>query len=121
MEVPSSSHLLLHLGEMSAQELRTAKAAYTLAIVEMSKEHYRNQVLTPVSFGELQIGDHFVISKSHYGEYENIKVFPARMTGDKHYGEFNVIDLCCGTPRIFHDNVNVFRIDNAKINRALNG
>ena len=32
--VPSNDHLRLHLGEMTAQEMRTAKAAYRLALTE---------------------------------------------------------------------------------------
>ena len=33
-ELPSNDHLRLHLGEMTAQEMRTAKAAYRLALTE---------------------------------------------------------------------------------------
>lgn len=35
--LPSNAHLLLHLGEMTAQELRTAKAAYALAVHEQKQ------------------------------------------------------------------------------------
>lgn len=37
MNEPSSDHLRLHLGEMTANELRTAKAAYRLALTECER------------------------------------------------------------------------------------
>lgn len=36
--VPSNDHLRLHLGEMTAQEMRTAKAAYQLALNTLTQQ-----------------------------------------------------------------------------------
>ena len=47
-ELPSNDHLRLHLGEMTAQEMRTAKAAYRLALTE---------TLTQQQGGEQEAGD----------------------------------------------------------------
>lgn len=37
-ELPSNDHLRLHLGEMTAQEMRTAKAAYQLAVNTLTQQ-----------------------------------------------------------------------------------